>query len=753
MASSSIFISAVDARQNPIRESVVHDEARAIETAILNAVKNGFYETTLSSGSPMTGYGTINLPVADIDLTTDQLLIPSHPFKNGDIVTISSTGTLPGPLSSTAYYYVIYIDQNNIKLAATPSAASSSIPVHVDFSVGVTSIEVLNTGSGYISTPNVVVSAPTSGTTAVAQATLTTWGKVDSIGVLSSGAGFVDVPTVVIASQGSGAVAGTVKFLTVGISVANSGAEYRIGDVLTILGGSGTSTTAIVTGINPAGSITGIQLSNPGLYTTLPSLSDVSTNVLPDGGYGATLNLVMGIADIEVDTGGIGYVAPPVVTITSTSGIGATAIANISAGTVVNFTVTSLGSGYTSAPTVTLTSGENASGMAVLQPTGVGNISVLNNGGGSYSTTPAVTISAQGSGAILDEVTMKVVSATMSNAGGGYTKGDVLLVAGGGGTLNSTIQVTNVGTLGEISSYTLITSGSYTSLPILNNNSVIGGSGRSATFNLTVGLESISLLNGGSGYVSPPTVVITPADGNGTGAVAYTTISIGVVNSIVVNAAGSGYTDIPNIEITSGTGATAEAVIEAGNVVAINIINYGSNYTSPPLVDISGSATASATLKPTGIARIEIVNHGNYYTSTPLIYVIPSPLNYIDTLSPSTVANIGYGVDHISVIDAGSGYNSAPTVTISAPSGAYGIQATATADIGVSTGTVVVSAYQNSRDYYKVWKNQNPSDSLYVRPYQERMDTVIAYFKNLGYTINRQTNPATGNTIQWVVMW
>jgi FtsP/CotA-like multicopper oxidase with cupredoxin domain len=57
---------------------------------------------------------------------------------------------------------------------------------------------------------------------------------------------------------------------------------------------------------------------------------------------------------INVTGGGSGYIVAPVVTITGGGGVGATAIATITAGAVTDITVTSVGSGYTSNPTVTI---------------------------------------------------------------------------------------------------------------------------------------------------------------------------------------------------------------------------------------------------------------------------------------------------------------------------------------------------------------------------------------------------------------
>ena len=76
-----------------------------------------------------------------------------------------------------------------------------------------------------------------------------------------------------------------------------------------------------------------------------------------------------------------------------------------------------------------------------------------------------------------------------------------------------------------------------------------------------VGVATISVTAGGSGYTSAPTVVIT--GGGGSGAAATATVADGEVTSITVTAAGAGYTSAPVISFTggAGTGATAAAAL------------------------------------------------------------------------------------------------------------------------------------------------------------------------------------------------
>lgn len=827
---STIFITAADARQNPIRDTVVHAEARAIESAILDAVRNGYYQAVLSDGSPMTSGATVNVAIESIDTDSDQIYIPNHPFRNSDLVTVSSNQTLPAPLQANTYYSVIYVDRDHIKLSAKPMAAADPRPSTVDFTAGVYSIDVVDPGSGYLTVPVVTIDPSPTGDNATATATLAPWGSIDNLLIVTPGQGYTAAPTVAVNAQGAGATVGTVEFKVVSVSVADGGNNYRVGDILSVVGGTGTAATATVSSTTAGGSVATVSLGLPGKYTSLPSLSSAGTVVQPGGGTGCTLNLNMGIGKIDVDNGGTLYTAPPRVIIDNGGGANAQATALINAGVVIGFEVTNAGSGYTSVPDITLTTGSGADARAVLVPTGVGVITVTDNGGNTYTEPPTVSLIPQGAGVTVDTVTMLITRAVLTNSGRNYQSGDTLLIAGGAGTSNASILVTRVGSQGEILNYSLITSGDYTLLPYMINNLVLGGSGTTATFDLTAGVKSISILASGTGYTAPPVVTINSVNNQGSGATAIAVLDLDTVGEISVIAPGSGYTQVPQVIISSGDaatatakltatsvanlvldtpgsgyttasvrivgdgnsatgfavisggsilgvsidvngdgytvapqviiegdgfGATAHAILSPTSVESITVVEPGFNFTSAPAVVVDGAAQATANLKPTGVARIEIVDNGQNYVGQPSVSFIDSPNQIGSTIPPAASVIIGYSVDRINIVKGGSGYSSAPLVRISSAQGLDAATATAESAIGAGliSGTAVVSLYPASRDYWKVWKNQSPSDTAYTRPYVERMDAVANYFISLGYTINRQTNPATGNTIQWSVMW
>ncbi|MDD5370605.1 MAG: multicopper oxidase domain-containing protein [Anaerolineaceae bacterium] len=122
---------------------------------------------------------------------------------------------------------------------------------------------------------------------------------------------------------------------------------------------------------------------------------------------------------------------------------------------------------------------------------------------------------------------------------------------------------------------------------------------------------SIAVTNGGSGYTTPPTVNITPANG----AVATATVSAGNVTNITLTDVGAGYTTPPLVTIdppATGVAAMATATVDpiTSTISAIKITNQGSGYTTAPLVTIAApagcttgckTATAKTYVTPAGV--------------------------------------------------------------------------------------------------------------------------------------------------------
>ena len=203
------------------------------------------------------------------------------------------------------------------------------------------------------------------------------------------------------------------------------------------------------------------------------------------------------VGTIDITNGGSGYTSDPTVTISEGGGIGVTAAAAVSGGSVAVINITSGGSGYTSAPTVSI------------------------SGGGGTGATATATI---------DDT-----AATLTAFVG---EGDFSL-AGDFIAFNPPLQYQSP-------------SGFPWSLPDSNPSKLFDGNKLYSTD------PQVSLTNGGSGYTSTPSVTIS--GGGGSGAKATATIStVGQVTGIAVTANGSGYTSAPTVTITGGGGSGAAA--------------------------------------------------------------------------------------------------------------------------------------------------------------------------------------------------
>jgi hypothetical protein len=120
-------------------------------------------------------------------------------------------------------------------------------------------------------------------------------------------------------------------------------------------------------------------------------------------------------------------------------------------------------------------------------------------------------------------------------------------------------------------------------------------------------VETVSLSDAGSGYnsASPPSVTILDSAGSGATAIAgVVTFATGTVSAVVVTG-GQGYTNSANTVVSfsggGGSGAAGTAVLSGGQVVQVVITNPGSGYTNASnlTVTVSGGGGTGAVLKGT----------------------------------------------------------------------------------------------------------------------------------------------------------
>ena len=134
-------------------------------------------------------------------------------------------------------------------------------------------------------------------------------------------------------------------------------------------------------------------------------------------------------------------------------------------------------------------------------------------------------------------------------------------------------------------------------------------------------IPAITVVSGGSNYVAANTqVVLTSNMNNSSGFSATANISGGAVNTITINNGGSAFVSAPNITILSGvtntsglvggsgytngtfnliitggggSGASGTFTVTAGAVASVNIVNAGSLYSTAPTISFANSSGGS----------------------------------------------------------------------------------------------------------------------------------------------------------------
>jgi hypothetical protein len=638
-----------------------------------------------------TTNGTIKLTANDGDITI-----------LGDVTVGDTAKIAVNDLFLTADKGNVVLDPAAVIVAADQINLTS--PLGRILSPGrVTDVVVDSSGSDYASAPSVTLS---SGSGAVATPKVGD-GFVTSLRIANGGAGYTTAPSIVFdntgtSGSGAAATAQVSQGVITGVTITNRGTGYKTAPRIRVVGGSG-SNAEIVASIN---GLTELAVSYPS--TAAATSYGVAPTVVISTGEGATSGAIsvdgLGrIQSVNVSTPGSGYVVPPTVAITdsSGSGSGAAAVAVLTTG-LPSVTVAAAGSGYSGGTTVTFPApgggGATATGVVSLGLTLSSLTGPISTGSG-YAVGDLVQAIA-GSGAQF-QVTGTlgggdVTTVALTAAGGNYTAGDTLYLAGNGGS-GLILNVVSVDAGGRITAVTISSAG--TGFSVGNVLAHVGGSnGRFQvdTVNGSGAITGLTLVDPGAGYTNRPTAL---AGGSGFGAAPTFNDQNYQLAGVTVLTPGSGYSPSASVSasfsnVGSGTGAIATG--EPASVVgSITVVNRGSGYaaatttvtlTSPA----SGGGASSQAVSVDGQGSILSVNlsaNGAGYTGAPTVTIVDQSGS---GRGASAIANLDGGVTELLLTNGGAGYTVAPTVAIAAPAGG-GTAATAIAVLGTTgsaTGVV-----------------------------------------------------------------
>ena len=219
---------------------------------------------------------------------------------------------------------------------------------------------------------------------------------------------------------------------------------------------------------------------------------------------------------------------------------------------------------------------------------------------------------------------MKSVEATLDSTGGGYTQFPLARISQPVGV--AFLKADDI--TGRVAAIGVIDGGSgYRSPPYV----AVGGFNTSATAVIEGPVDSVSIKSGGSGYRIAPKVVFSkpgiPAKATATinqdGTVAGVVLSSGGkyrsapsvtfiaqrdLDTITITNRGDGFTSAPKVLVVGGggTGAKATATVEDGKVVSVQITKRGNGYEfAPKVLFVGGGGTGAA-----AVATVEAVGSG-----------------------------------------------------------------------------------------------------------------------------------------------
>ncbi len=187
-------------------------------------------------------------------------------------------------------------------------------------------------------------------------------------------------------------------------------------------------------------------------------------------------------------------------------------------------------------------------------------------------------------------------------------------------------------------------------------------------------IASVTIIDGGEGFTTPPVIVFTPTSG-GSGAVATCAVLNGAISTITVTVPGSGYNAVPTVSVATD------------RVTDIVVNSWGKNYFSAPSVTIDDPYTGTAWSSGGSVTDGDIIyytnttvtpNRKNWYevtvtgtlTTTGPTHTSGAVSNgtatllYIGTTAVATPSLTNAGVSSFTINYTGQGYTTTPAITI-----------------------------------------------------------------------------------------
>jgi hypothetical protein len=206
--------------------------------------------------------------------------------------------------------------------------------------------------------------------------------------------------------------------------------------------------------------------------------------------------------------------------------------------------------------------------------------------------------------------------------------------------------------------------------------------------NFSYSIQNITIINGGSGYIDPLMVFTSPT---GSGTVAVPSAVDGVIVSITVEEGGTGYLDVPTADVSGSTGQGFSGIVIMG-VDYATVAFGGTGYEVGDILtytDGTGTAVFQVAKVTGGVVEVVNTTSAGEFRTTTFLNVSTGTTG----TGNSCRLNLVYKVVSVLVDVGGEGYiTGAPRVVISGGGRGGGAKATAVVNKGSITSVILTNS-------------------------------------------------------------